>query len=143
MKEKLIAIALVLLLFLSAVFYLDKLTTVRTPKLFAAGESAIQNISEVKALNNGKWIRSFRAADGAIYLRKHLKTTDGGLTFQPQSLVDVEEVNAVPESAVFAKTAPKKSRFMCRKVPPRSLRRAFGTASTFIALFWKCPTARG
>ena len=103
MKEKLIAIALVLLLFLSAVFYLDKLTTVRTPKLFAAGESAIQNISEVKALNNGKWIRSFRAADGAIYLRKHLKTTDGGLTFQPQSLVDVEEVNAVPESAVFAK----------------------------------------
>jgi len=103
-KAKLITIILILMIFMSAAFYLEKSTAVRTPKLFATnGESSIQNISEVKALSNGKWIRSFRAADGTIYLRKHLKSTDGGLTVEAQTKVDVEDVNAVPESAVFAK----------------------------------------
>ncbi|HAO33594.1 MAG TPA: hypothetical protein DCQ84_11665, partial [Candidatus Competibacteraceae bacterium] len=103
-KAKLITIILIFMIFMSAAFYLEKSTAVRTPKLFATnGESSIQNISEVKALSNGKWIRSFRAADGTIYLRKHLKSTDGGLTVEAQTKVDVEDVNAVPESAVFAK----------------------------------------
>ncbi|MBL8259671.1 MAG: exo-alpha-sialidase [Candidatus Competibacteraceae bacterium] len=38
-----------------------------------------------------------------IYLRKHLKSVDGGKTVEPQNAIDVEDINAVPERAVFSK----------------------------------------
>lgn len=60
-------------------------------------------IYPIKTLNNGKWIRSFRAADGTIYLKNHLMSMDGGKTIQPQTQIDVEDINAAPERAVLAK----------------------------------------
>jgi BNR repeat-like domain len=57
----------------------------------------------ILALDNGRWIRSFRAADGTIYLKGRLKTRDGGLTVEAQDRIDVEALNAAPERAVFAR----------------------------------------
>lgn len=54
-------------------------------------------------LDSGRWTRSFRAADGALYLKGKLLSRDGGRTLQPQTGIDVEDINGAPERAVFAR----------------------------------------
>jgi hypothetical protein len=68
----------------------------------ANGSTVIASLGEISNLENGKWIRCFRGPDGAIYLRKFLKSSDGGKTFGKQNAVDVEDINAAPERAVLA-----------------------------------------
>lgn len=65
--------------------------------------SKVGEISPVLALGNGRWIRSFQAADGTLYLRGNLKSLDGGRSVQPQETVDVEAITANPERAILAR----------------------------------------
>jgi hypothetical protein len=51
--------------------------------------------------NDIKWTRCFRAADGTIYFEDHRMSRDGGKTVVDQQAVDVEDINAAPERAVF------------------------------------------
>lgn len=60
------------------------------------------SISPIQALDNGRWNRCFRDAEGAIYLSGRLVSRDGGRTVIPQAQVDVEAINAAPERAVLA-----------------------------------------
>jgi len=60
-------------------------------------------VSPLIDLGNGRWTRSFRGANDAIYLRGRLQSRDGGRTVLPQTAVDVEDVNAVPERAIFVR----------------------------------------
>jgi hypothetical protein len=58
--------------------------------------------STVVNLDNGKWIGSFRAHDGSIYLRDHLKSVDGGRTVIQQDGVDVEALTKDPGLSTIA-----------------------------------------
>jgi hypothetical protein len=64
----------------------------------------VMAVGPITALNNnGRWTRSFRASDGTLYLWGKKQSRDGGLTVEPQNAVDVEEINARPERAVFSR----------------------------------------
>lgn len=95
-------IALGLILFFSF-HYATNIFYVKTPIALEQSDSIISAIGEISSLNNGRWIRSFRAADGTIYLKNHLKSVDGGKTIKSQNHIDVEDINAAPERAVLAK----------------------------------------
>lgn len=103
MRKIIIVILGVLSLFFSSIYCLERIASVKRPKLLMDNDSIISIIEPVKNLNNGKWVRSFRVTDGTIYLKNHLKSTDGGKTFEPQKQVDVEDINDAPERAVLAK----------------------------------------
>lgn len=51
--------------------------------------------------NDIKWTRCFQAADGTLYFEDHRMSQDGGKTVVDQHAVDVEEINAAPERALF------------------------------------------
>ena len=64
--------------------------------------NTILHATLLQALNNGRWIRSFKTANGTIYLRGHLQSRDGGQTVQPQTSIDFEPITASPEGAIFS-----------------------------------------
>lgn len=72
------------------------------PKLVGGPGSVIVERSTLVNLNNGKWIGSFRAHDGSIYLRDHLKSVDGGKTVIQQDGVDVEALTKDPGLTAIA-----------------------------------------
>jgi len=98
-----IAAAFSTILVLSALLYNAEKTISCTPCDPDAQNAVIASVSKITSLKNGKWIRCFRSADGVIYLKKFLKSMDGGKTFEEQRTIDVEEINAAPERAVLAK----------------------------------------
>lgn len=60
-------------------------------------------VGPLTALNNGRWIRSFRAADGSLYLHGKRQSRDGGRTVEPETALDVEDITAAPERAALAR----------------------------------------
>jgi hypothetical protein len=73
------------------------------PKLPVERPAVVMSVSEIRTLENGRWIRCFRAADGAIYFKGKTMTRDNGATILPQTQVDLERINGGPERAVFVK----------------------------------------
>ena len=73
------------------------------PQPVVAAPSTLAEIRPLQALDNGRWTRSFRGADGTIYLRGRLQSRDGGQTVQPQTGADIEAITASPERAVLAR----------------------------------------
>jgi hypothetical protein len=68
-------------------------------------QSSIAGIDEIRSMNNGtKWTRCFRNADGTIYFKDHKMSIDKGKTILDQNIIDVEEINKVPERAVLSKS---------------------------------------
>lgn len=55
------------------------------------------------ALDNGRWIRSFQAADGTLYFHGGIQSLDGGKTFRHNQTPELDSVTATPERAVLAK----------------------------------------
>ena len=64
---------------------------------------AVTAVGPFTVLDNGRWTRSFRAADGTLYLKGKLQSRGGGRTLQPQTGVDVEDINGAPERAILAR----------------------------------------
>lgn len=68
------------------------------------GKSMVENISTIRRMGNDiKWTRCFRAADGTIYFEDHRMSRDGGRTVVAQQAIDVEDINAAPERAVWVR----------------------------------------
>ena len=65
--------------------------------------SPVAAVDPIMELDNGRWTRSFMAADGTLYLWGRLQSRDGGRTIEPQTAIDVEKINAAPERAVFTR----------------------------------------
>lgn len=66
--------------------------------------SAIAEIGKIKSTNtNGRWIRCFRAHNGTIYFKGHLKSIDDGKTVVSQNDVDVEDLNLKSGGAKLVK----------------------------------------
>lgn len=73
------------------------------PVIPSNAAQVVAAIAPFKALDNGRWIRSFRASNGTIYFRGRLLSRDGGRSVGPQPGVNLEDVNAAPERAVLAR----------------------------------------
>jgi hypothetical protein len=102
-NKKILFITLAALIVVTSCYYVTKIVLAKGPVLVVENKTFIAATGEIKSLGNGKWIRCFRAADGIIYIRNHLKSDDYGKTVSPQKGIDVEEINAKPECAVFSK----------------------------------------
>lgn len=81
-KKRLFAVLASCVLFLLPVLYLSRLWETSVPPMTVprAVAPAVEAIGPITALNNGRWIRSFRAADGTLYLRAKLRSRDVGQT---------------------------------------------------------------
>jgi hypothetical protein len=102
-NKKILFITLATLIVATSFYYVTKTVLAKGPVLLVENKTVIAAIDEIKSLGNGKWIRCFRDANGAIYIHNHLKSDDCGKTVGPQSGIDVEEINAKPECAVLSK----------------------------------------
>ncbi len=65
----------------------------------ASALPVIETISSVDSLNSGRWVRTFKASDGALYLNGGYKSTDGGKSFALQNEINVDEITRRPERA--------------------------------------------
>jgi hypothetical protein len=73
-----------------------------SPPALLNTERQLGKIEPVTALNNGRWIRSFRTTDGTLYLKGGLLSRDGGQTVQSAEIPSIlEEINASPERAAI------------------------------------------
>ncbi|MBK8088873.1 MAG: exo-alpha-sialidase [Chitinophagaceae bacterium] len=59
----------------------------------------IASISSFDSLNNGRWVRTFQAPDGTLYLNGKYKSIDKGKSFIHQNEIDVDEIVRRPERA--------------------------------------------
>jgi hypothetical protein len=71
-------------------------------KSWFCNSSTGTNVSTIQSMgNDNKWTRCFRASDGSIYFEDHRMSQDGGKSVIAQQAIDVEDINAAPERAVF------------------------------------------
>ena len=75
------------------------------PHLGEQGGGFVQEVEPRRTYDQGdcKWRRSFRAADGTIYLAGGKKTTDGCRTIIENTGPDLTEILANPERIVFVR----------------------------------------
>lgn len=75
------------------------------PNLHASNIGFVQKMEPLRIYDGGdcKWQRSFRAADGVIFLPGRKKTMDGGRTITEQNGLSLAEITASPERAVFCR----------------------------------------
>ncbi len=104
-RQHLLAVFAVSILMLVVLYLRGRESPIPLPTVLPSATSAGMTVSPVTALGNGRWIRSFRTADGTIYLRGRLHSRDGGQTIEPQTAVDVEDINASPERAILARSS--------------------------------------
>lgn len=102
-QKRALAASVAVLLLLPVLYLSWRKAAVPLPTVLPIVGNAVTAVGQITALDNGRWIRSFRAADGTLYLRGKLQSRDGGRTVEPQTAVDLEEINASPERAVFAR----------------------------------------
>ena len=93
-KVRILFAILLLLNFLaiSTLLYREIYLGDKTPRISLDENSAIESISQISGLDNGKYSGSFRTHDGTIYLKGQLKSSDGGNTVVLQKDIDVEEL---------------------------------------------------
>lgn len=91
------------LLFLGAVYFHRLLMAMPRPVVLVSAEADGLVVGPIQTLGDGRWTRTFRAADGTLFLPGRMQSRDGGRTVLPQTDVDVEAINASPERAVFAR----------------------------------------
>jgi hypothetical protein len=105
MNRKIVALWIASLLLVSAASVLVVKTWFCMSHGKGGGEkSMVENISTIRRMGNGiKWTRCFRAADGTIYFEDHRMSRDGGRTVVAQQAIDVEDINAAPERAVWVR----------------------------------------
>lgn len=72
----------------------------RSERIYEASAApVIQTISSVDSLSKGRWVRTFRASDGTLYLNGGYKSTDNGISFTLQNEINVDEITRRPERA--------------------------------------------
>jgi hypothetical protein len=82
------------------------LATFLVVKARFGGSGSQPVISAIGSMGNDiKWTRCFQAADGTLYFEDHRMSKDGGKTILDQQTIDVEDINAAPERAVFVSDA--------------------------------------
>ena len=95
MKKKILILWICSLLFVSAISAILAIT-------LSGNFSSQLNIGAIHSMENDiKWTRCFRAAGDTIYFEDHRMSRDGGKTVVAQQSIDVEDINAAPERAVF------------------------------------------
>ena len=61
----------------------------------------VTETTPVQTYGDARWVTSFQAPDGTIYLHNNLKTRHGGLTLDSHKDYHAPEITGQPEGAVF------------------------------------------
>lgn len=96
-KQKFVVLVLILINVTSCFFCVAQHENKRVYQNTAS--SVIEAINCIDSLNTGRWVRSFWAADGSLYLNKKYKSIDNGKSFVLQNGINVDEITRRPERA--------------------------------------------